>query len=289
MLCVYAQNDGLHICKDHDPPDINIAVLQPATARYVTCLPEEPEWHVLSMNLLPKRFSNSSAALEHFRGVTEVSPDIGGLRKLNDNDKACCNLFLNAATLNANSTADIGNAVMDVKSHPAWKSGLGFMTGDVVSSDLMHVLAHIFDIRRFMRGSVKRALRMYFRLATASELERTLLQEYDDSPLKVQQMRLLTLVHSWLSTIQSFPRAIINQLPHAFLIRLMDQQRKSFEKSGVPSDRAKALGIYRATIKALDFIRLVWLHGLGIKQFDPFKFFSEESEAFAFVDYILRI
>ena len=285
MLCIYGLDDGLYICRDSNPPDINVAILQPSTAQYITNLPEDADWHVISENLLPMTIGKDEI-LGHLRSVMKVSPDIGGIRKLTSHDKSYCAL---CTSMIDDGTFNVDKASSCVRTHPAWKSGLGFMTGDVVSSDLAHVLLSIFDIRRFMRGSVKRALRMYFRLATAGELENLLTHEHDPELMKSAQFRLHSLVRSWLTAIHVFPQAIINQLPHAFLVRMMERQQKLFEESGVSRERAENLGIYRATIKALDFIRLVWLHGIGLKCFDPFKFFPEESEAFAFVDYILRI
>lgn len=292
MFCVYGQPDGLHIYRDHAPPDINVVELHPATARYVTNLPSDADWYAVSTNVLPKQSSDVTEVLKHFRNASAVPSELGGLRKLDNADRSCCNLLLNSSSaFESNPSPEVlQSAIESVKVHPAWRSGLGFMTGDVISNNLVYVLADVFDIRRFMRGSAKRALRMYFRLATAAAAERVLMTNLSvEDSKKPPYVRLSALISSWLDTVRIFPRAIINQMPHAFLIRLMDKCTQEFMASNVPKSRATMLGIYRSTIKALDFIRLMWLHGLGIKQFDPFKFFSEEVEAFAFVDYTLRI
>lgn len=299
--CAFTREAEFYLHRDGQAPNARVISILPENVPLIAHMEPEDDLYICSANVLPRdRLSvdDPMATLTACREAFKHEWKFGGPRLLTEPERAAC--LVSAATTNAPRAGDLDQYLKTtlqpaMLAHPAWCAGLGFATGDSMSWSLTSTLADICDILRFAKpkSQMKAQLRNYYRLVNAKFFntnERIQFDELIHSESK-GQVRLMHLVLSWTrSRLSGIPVSVaMEHLPHAFLQREMFAMREKYLAQDATSVLASNLALYRCTLRYLDFIRLTWLHGIGISTFDPFKFFRTDWEAISFVEYLARI
>jgi hypothetical protein len=301
-MCIFERNGHTFIQEDDVVPNAQVIAATHENLGLLASIDlseDRRATYVCSQNILPPEClmdDDPKATLAACRSAFSRSQRIGGPRKLTENEQAAFSLASTFRGLPKDHplSGELGMVVLDplLRKHPAWKGGLGFATGDAGSMELALVLAEICDLMRFAGGfgRMKDRLRKFFRIVTSENVVKLSTKQADSmDDLSPSMMRLACLVRAWGSpSFVTLPPSVIPQIPHAFLYRERKFHEARFLAEGIDKQRAVALGIYRATLRFLDFIQFTWLHGLGFVKFDPSRFFLE-FEADAFTDYMSRI
>lgn len=300
-MCTFVCEDDCYLLKDSQAPDARVISISPETVSLIAQTTLADNLYVCSSNVLPMSklsVDNPEATLSACREAFDYPREVGGPRLLTEEEQAAakvtalmrmvspeCERFRKFFEL---------QILPAVQKHPAWQAGLGFATGGDITFSTACVLSGLYDILRFAKkpGRIKDRLRSYYRLITAKQFNMDAQVVFADfltseSPGK---RRLLYLVSAWAnSPLSQLPAELLDDVPHAFLQRNMLIWIDHFMSQGVEACRATNLAVYRATLRFLEFLRFMWLHGLGVLRFDPFRFFGEDWEAKAFVEYVDQI
>lgn len=295
MICMYRHRGETYILKDNDGQDVRLSVFEPTNFPLIVdaSLDDAQPWYVCSPNVLSTEILHRAHnGLNLCREAFKTSLEKGGPRRLSEFDKACCRLRLKVSDDDSLFGVSGDDMAEIVETHPAFFGGLCFMCADVVCAPLINTLNAIYDIRRFVSrgaGRTRNKLRSYFRLTNPEALLKAKRKMDQREPLTPPEIRLLSLVYSWQTPSESFSRNILPALPHMFLMREWDEYSSMFEEQGVDEDTAIDLGVFRTTLRALEFLHLTWMSGLGDLEFDPYRFFKRREEAEAFLDYLTLI
>lgn len=171
--------------------------------------------------------------------------------------------------------------------HPAVRSGLGYALGNVLSVPLTFLLGTIFDIRRFiqMDGNLEsvEVLQSYFRLDTPQGM-----CDLVGNKATQSSRRSAFVYMAWngvpLCTItseqaESAPEFWLHRYYYAESRKLMDAN---------PPHKATMLAAWKTSQRFLELIQGLWLHGIGLKEFHPEKFFPLEKDVEGFLGYIKK-
>jgi hypothetical protein len=294
MICVFSHDDEIYIVKDGKPPNIRLSVFEPRNFPLLVNadLNSTPPWYVCSKNLISSnqlKASTPESLLALFRSILDEEDSRGGPRPLSEHDKVCCRLRLQVRESSTLKSPVSSRILGTIAKHPAFHGGLGFMCADVICAPMVNTLNAIYDIRRFVArdvGRTRNKLRSYFRMTNPETLIKAHNKASEYRALSVAEARLLWLAYSWQLPTEYFSQNVINAMPHMFLMREFHNYIDRFREQGNADDEATDLGVFRTTLRALEFINLTWLSGLNYVKFDPFKFFKLREEAEAFSDYI---
>jgi hypothetical protein len=301
-MCTFVREEELYLQRDSDAPDARVISILPETVPLIAQTDPEDGLYVCSANVLPGSklsIEDPVATLGACRKAFEYPPEAGGPRLLTKEEQASARVAA-IVRLAPGSTGEGFREFFRLKvlpamrQHPAWRAGLGFATGGAFTWNAACVMAELYDILRFAKdkGRMKARLRSYFRLINAKLFDTNTPLVFTDF-LKNQSLgkiRLLHLIRAWSdSPLAELPLEALEKLPYAFLQREMVPLTARYSAQGVEPRRAANLAVYRTTLKYLEFFRLMWLHGLGVLDFDPFRFFHGEWEAFEFEKYVDRI
>ena len=297
--CAFNKEHDYYLYRDHTPPDARVISVLPENIPLLVDAPIDEDTFVCSANVLPRehlKADEPETTLAACRSAFDRPVAAGGARILTEAEREAYRLVAlvqNAPPMELLPRYFAETISPVIRKHPAWLSGLGFATADTTSWSLACVLGEMCDILRFARarGRMKDRLRKFFRLITSSSFLALRRAIRDGRPITSRGMaRILHLSQAWADTpLNLFPDRIVTAIPHAWLYRIVEDARNRYMKDDIDLDEASGLGQYRATLKFLDFIRLMWLQGMGIVEFDPFRFFHDDREAIAFVDYVNRI
>lgn len=171
-----------------------------------------------------------------------------------------------------------------VRLHPALRSGLGFATGNVLTTPMMEFLGDVFDIRRFAVTDKPLAcskIRSFYHLISHETIYQMQqgqckrVHKSDRVTLPLTAWRFCCFYKSDLRTIVETPSAFLHRYYRTSLTRLEEKHGKY----------TNAVALLMTTRRFVDFATLLWRDGLGDIKFDPERFFTREDEVEEFRKY----
>lgn len=305
-MCVFEREGETFIFKDELEPRACITSLTASNSRLICEQPkmiEEP-FFVCSSNVLPEMLlvpSEPDGTLAACRAAFRVPRECGGPREVGGPEVRVAQFLVVGFSTPVYQIPEealpdfqlhmAGRVLPAIQNHPLWRSGLGFITADVVGTCVVAIAHIIGDIMRFAKGDgrMKFRLRNFFRLSRMTTIKKLL--NPDGFPISTGLRRLQMLQELWTSPthwVHLFAQAGCSELAgreDSFLIRYHDELSKKYIFDGMDMDEAHVIASYKTAQRTLDFVRLLWLHGIGEQEFDPHRFFQNEDDARDFVRY----
>lgn len=275
-IFLYSSKSKVHTVRSGDAPYVPHFVLMPSQLDVINdYYKSSGVVNVCSVNNFhPEMLDSPAEMLGAMQSVLHC-PSNGGWRRLEP---------VEYAALQVADARPVIAGADPIRLHPALRSGLGFATGNVLTTPMIEFLADVFDIRRFAVTDKPLAcskIRSFYHLISHETIYQMQIggckrvHKSDRVTLPLTAWRWCCYYRADLRTIVETPNAFLHRYYRAALPRLE-------EKHG---DRTNAVALLMTTRRFVDFATLLWRDGIGDIKFDPERFFTREDEVEEFRKY----